>query len=137
MIGNRNNLIVVAIFSIYSFIGIFIYKDYGIGIEEHFQRQNGFHWLSQILNITNFENLKEIVNQKYQNILLNNPDLPKAGFFNFYGILFDLPTALIESLLNIENSKLYFEIRHLLNFIFFFIGSVFFLEFCVKGLILQ
>jgi len=56
--------------------------------------------LSQILNFTNFENLKEIVNQKYQNILLNNPDLPKADFFNFYGILFDLPFKFFATFFN-------------------------------------
>ena len=50
---NRKNLIVIITFSIYFLIGISIYKDYGIGIEEHFQRQNGFYWLSQILNFTN------------------------------------------------------------------------------------
>ena len=132
MTDNKNNLTLVAIFSIYFFIGIFIYKDYGIGIEEHFQRQNGFYWLSQILNITDFENLKVIVNQKYQSILLNNPDLPKSDFFNFYGILFDVPTALIESLFAIENSKIYFEIRHILNFIVFFAGSIFFYKILSK-----
>ena len=123
---SRNNLIIILTFSIYFLVGIFIYKDFGIGIEEHFQRQNGFYWLKEILSFTNFENLKELANQKYQNILLNNPDLPKASFFNFYGILFDLPVAFIEIIFNLESSKIYFEIRHILNFIVFFISSVFF-----------
>ncbi len=34
-------------FSVYFFIGLLIYKDFGIGIEEHFQRKNGFYWLNQ------------------------------------------------------------------------------------------
>ena len=123
---SRKNLIIILTFSIYFLVGIFIYKDFGIGIEEHFQRQNGFYWLKEILSFTNFENLKELTNQKYQNILLNNPDLPKASFFNFYGILFDLPVAFIEIIFNLESSKIYFEIRHVLNFIVFFISSIFF-----------
>ena len=123
---SRNNLIIILTFSIYFLVGIFIYKDFGIGIEEHFQRQNGFYWLKEILSFTNFENLKELTNQKYQNILLNNPDLPKVSFLNFYGILFDLPVAFIEIIFNLENSKIYFEIRHVLNFIVFFTSSIFF-----------
>ena len=112
MFYNKNIFIPLSIFTIYFFVGLFIYKDYGIGIEEHFQRQNGFYWLSYLLTFTNFENLKEIVNIKYQSILYNNPDLPKPDFFNFYGILFDVPAAFIESIFNIQSSKIYFEIRH-------------------------
>ena len=41
-------------------IGLFIYKDFGVGIEEHFQRQNGFYWLNHFLLSTNFDELKLI-----------------------------------------------------------------------------
>ena len=132
MFYNKNIFIPLSIFTIYFFVGLFIYKDYGIGIEEHFQRQNGFYWLSYLLTFTNFENLKEIVNIKYQSILYNNPDLPKPDFFNFYGILFDVPAAFIESIFNIQSSKIYFEIRHILNFIIFFIGAIFFYKILYK-----
>ena len=60
---SRNNLIIILTFSIYFLVGIFIYKDFGIGIEEHFQRQNGFYWLKEILSFTNFENLKELTSK--------------------------------------------------------------------------
>ena len=36
-------------FILYFLLGLLIYKDFGIGIEEHFQRQNGFYWLKEIL----------------------------------------------------------------------------------------
>ena len=113
-------------FAIYLLIGLFIYKDFGIGIEEHFQRQNGFFWLNHFLSSTNFDELKLITYKKYNEILISDPYLPDANFFNFYGIIFDLPLAFIEVLFNIESSKLYFEIRHLFNFLIFFISSIFF-----------
>ena len=120
-----NNIILFSVFSIYLLIGIFIYKDFGIGIEEHFQRKNGFHWLSYLLSFTNFNELTEISNLKYQEIIATN-QLPDINFFNFYGILFDVPTALIEILFGINESKDYFEMRHLFSFIVYFISSIFF-----------
>ncbi len=115
-------------FIIYFLIGITIFKDFGVGIEEHFQRYNGFYWLNHLLSFTNFENFKNLVNLKYQQILLADPDLPDPNFFNFYGIVFDLPLAFVETFFNIENSKFYFEIRHLAIFLIFFISSFFFLK---------
>ena len=41
-------------FSVYFLLGIFIYKDFGIGIEEHFQRKNGFFWLIHFFEFFDF-----------------------------------------------------------------------------------
>ena len=111
---------------LYLLIGLTIYKDYGVGIEEHFQRQNGFYWLSHFLSFTSFDDLKIAADIKYQSILINNPSLPDANFFKFYGIAFDLPLAFIEIFFNKNSSKLYFEIRHLFSFLAFFISSIYF-----------
>ena len=119
-------------FIIYFLIGIIIFKDFGVGIEEHFQRHNGFYWLNHLLSFTNFENFKNLVNLKYQQILFADPNLPDPNFFNFYGIVFDLPLAFIETYFNIENSKFYFEIRHLAIFLIFFISSLFFLKILIN-----
>ena len=97
----------------YFILGLFIYNDYGVGIEEHFQRKNGFYWLKEILSFLNFENISAITLKKYQSILLLNPSLPNTEFFNFYGIIFDVPAAFIEVIFKIEDSKLYFEISYL------------------------
>ena len=42
-------------FIIYFFAGLAIYRDFGVGIEEHFHRQNGFYWLIRILSFLNFD----------------------------------------------------------------------------------
>ena len=117
-------LILISI--VYLLVGFFTYKDYGIGIEEHFQRSSGFHWLNFILESTNFDSLKIIVKNKILEINDFTPDLPSLDIANYYGILFDVPTAFFESLFNIKNPQSYFYFRHLVSFIIFFLSGIFF-----------
>lgn len=128
----KHELFLIIFYSIFILIGLNIYKDYGVGIEEHFQRQNGFYWLNQLLSISNFENFKSLVNLRYNAILVNNPNLPDPNFFNFYGIIFDLPLAFIETYFEIESSKSYFELRHLFTFLLFVLSSIFFYKILKK-----
>ena len=113
-------------FMCYFLLGLLIYSDYGIGIEEHFQRQNGFYWLKKILTFLRLNDLNFLALEKYNAIRSYDPSLPNSEFFNFYGIAFDTPAAFIELIFKLNESKLYFEIRHLLNFFFYFISSIFF-----------
>ena len=107
-------------------MGLLIYSDYGIGIEEHFQRQNGFYWLKKILTFLRFDDLNFLALEKYNAIRSYDPSLPDSEFFNFYGIAFDTPAAFLELIFKFNESKLYFEVRHLLNFFYFFISAIFF-----------
>jgi len=107
-------------FICYFLLGLLIYSDYGIGIEEHFQRQNGFYWLNKILTFFRLDDLNFLALEKYNAIRSYDPSLPDSEFFNFYGIAFDTPAAFIELIFKLNESKLYFEIRHLFNFFFFF-----------------
>ena len=84
------------------------------------------HWLNYFLSNTNFDFLKTIADFKYKEILQNNPDLPDPNLFNFYGIIFDFPLALIETLLKLDDSKSYFELRHFSIFLIFFVSSIYF-----------
>ncbi len=113
-------------FTLYLIIGLSIYQDFGVGIEEHFQRRNGFYWLKYVFSFSGFENFNLLINTKYKEILSSSPDLPDPVFFNFYGIVFDLPLAFIETFFEINSSKAYFELRHLFNFLIFFVSSIFF-----------
>ena len=120
------NFFTYLFFIIYFIIGLSIYKDFGVGIEEHFQRQNGFYWLNHFFSNSNFENLKSIIDLKYKEILELNADLPPADYYNYYGVVFDLPLAFIETIFNLSSSKVYFEIRHIFIFTIFFISSIYF-----------
>ena len=122
----KNNFLFIFFSISYLFIGISNIKDYGVGIEEHFQRSSGFFWLNYILEYFSFDSLKIIVENKYIELKDFSPNLPKMNIANYYGILFDLPAALIESLLNLKNPNSYFYLRHLMNFLFFYVSGFYF-----------
>ena len=66
-IFRENNLIYLLLFlAIIS--GFVIIEDYGIGIEEHFQRKSGFFWLNFLFNFTEFEFLKNQIIEKINEI---------------------------------------------------------------------
>ena len=125
---NKKNSIIFLFFFIYFIVGLKIFKDFGIGIEEHFQRSSGFYWLSYLLEFTNFEGLKALVNQKISDLYKLSPDLPPIEKANYYGIIFDLPMAFIESIFNIKSSANYFYLRHFSNFLIFFLSGIFFFK---------
>ena len=122
----KKKILIPTFFLIYLFIGLFIYNDYGIGIEEHFQRQNGFYWTVKIFSYLGVDSIKIHSLDIYQSIRSYDPNLPDSNFFNYYGITFDTTLAFVETVLKMNDSKLYFELRHLTSFIIFFISSVFF-----------
>ena len=51
----------------------------------------------------------------------------------YYGLLFDLPMAIIECVFSINDSKDYFFLRHLSNFFIFYISGVYFYKILKKG----
>ena len=70
------------IFFIYFFIGISIVEDYGISIDEEFQRFSGFYWLCYVLEFLHFdsaksENLIVYLNSEWQRYL--------GGVFGIWG----------------------------------------------------
>ena len=104
--------------------GLFTFKDYGISIDEEFHRSSGFYWLNYILNFTSFDDFKNLVSMKINQI--HGFTLPLPETYPYYGVVFDLPIAFLEVLFQINDPKNYFYFKHLLNFILFFISSVFF-----------
>lgn len=116
--------IFIFFFIIYFLIGFQLVADYGISTDEEFQRFSGFYWLCYVLDFLPFENLKFVASQKLASI--EGPTLPNPAEFPFYGVIFDLPLALIETVFNINNSYDYFLLRHKVNFLVFFLSSIFF-----------
>ena len=120
----------IIFFYFFSFftIGILTAKDYGIHVEEKFHRSNGFYWLNYVLSFTNLNNLKEISLIKFKSI--SDYTLSSVSHYNKYGIIFDVPAAFIEILLDINEPKKIYQFRHAFSFIFFFISTIFFLKYC-------
>ena len=91
------NYLIFIFFCLYFFIGINIYKDYGITTDEPFQRTAGFYWYLWIINnfsndISNLDYLKNTFNKMEwsQNML-------KGTTFLEYGAIFDLFAVFLES----------------------------------------
>ena len=105
-------------FIFYFLIGLFIYKDYSITPDEPLHRISGFISLQYIINLLQINlNLSSFV----ESIPLLSEDWRKT-----YGVIFDLPAALIEVLFKIEDLKNVFQFRHFMNFLIFFISTIFF-----------
>jgi hypothetical protein len=123
---NSIKIITATYFSIFLFIGILTFKDYGFNIDEKFQRLNGFYWLNYLLNFTNFDGLKISTQEILSSI--NDFTLSDIEYYNKYGVIFDVPTALFEVIFKIKEPINYYYLRHLINFIFFFISSIYFFK---------
>ena len=122
---SKNIYIYVIIFLIF-LIGIYTYKDYGVGIEEHFHRKSGFYWLNFLLNFTDFEFIKKTTEIKLEEIKNFTPRLFPIENFGFYGILFDVPLAFIEVFFEINEPKNYFYLRHFSVFMLFLTSAFLF-----------
>ena len=99
-----------------------IYKDYGFNIDETFQRRSGFYWLNYLSNFFGLDKISLISSQK-----LNTSINFTEPWSDVYGIIFDVPVAIIEIIFSINEPLKIYEMRHFLTFIYFFVGTIFFL----------
>jgi hypothetical protein len=121
---NPHELIIYLVFVAYFILGFSIYEDYGFYIDEKFHRTNGFFWLSYIADFFELEKLKLATTAKMSEIQeFTAPDVER---WNKYGIIFDLPAAYLEIFFGLDEPLKYFQMRHILVFTYFFIGSFFF-----------
>tara|TARA_B100000965_G_scaffold166856_1_gene139107 strand:+ start:1891 stop:3543 length:1653 start_codon:yes stop_codon:yes gene_type:complete len=124
-IFNKNNIIYFLLIIIV-LIFLLTFKNYGIGIEEHFQRKSGFYWLNYLLNFTNFDSLKNLTETKIIEINTFTPNLFPIEEVPYYGVLFDLPLAYIETFFNISDPINYFYLRHVSISAFFLLSGFYF-----------
>ena len=117
--NNNKKLITLAFFFFFLVIGILSYSDYGISIDEDNTRISGFVSLKYVLEIISLEKglkLNEIIN------------VPNINNYNEQGIgvIFDLPMACIEYFFKIDDAREYYLLRHLCNFLIYFLSVYFF-----------
>jgi hypothetical protein len=123
--GQMQNKIcaVFLFFLIYLFIGVAIYKDYGISYDELDQRKTGAvaaAYINKIFKIASVQNIKD-----HNGKTIEIPNL-KDWEDRDYGVLFELVLIVPEFVLKLKDSKIIFEIRHLLTFLTFWVGVIFF-----------
>jgi len=121
---NISKKITFLLFAIFFLIGTITFKDYGISVDEEFQRRVGIYWLNYVLSFTSFYELNNTVAIKLAQI--TGFTLPNVEGNEYYGVIFDLPVALLEIIFQIDDPKNYFYFKHFLNFILFFTASIFF-----------
>jgi len=112
-------------FTLFFVLGICIFKDFGFNIDESFHRRSGFYWLNFLSDFLNLENISNISKEKF---LSSNNDftMPWGPYDKTYGLIFDVPAAYIEIILSLDDPLKSYEMRHLLTFLYFFLGVVFF-----------
>ena len=115
---SKKNLLILFYFSIILLIGIFIFKDYGISIDEDNRRINGFVSLKYIFEIF-FPNSVSKISE-----FIDVPDMNSWKAQS--GVIFDLPVAFIEYFFKIEDVRNIYLTRHLINFLVFFVSVYFF-----------
>ena len=85
------------------------------------------YWLRYLSNFFGFTDLGQISEIKLNSI--RDFTLPSIDNWNLYGVIFDVPAAFLEIILNIDEPIKYYQMRHFLVFIFFLLVQFFFTKF--------
>jgi len=117
----KYKLIVVLFFIVYFFMGISIFKDYGISWDEETNRANGV--FSAVY-----------INKKLGNIISTKNFIPDINAIpnlsewkdKDYGVFFELILIASEFILSLDDSRDIFLMRHFLTFFMFWISIIFY-----------
>ena len=101
-------LITYSLFVFFFLTGVLIFKDYGISTDEDFQCLVGFYWLNYIANFFPGSNFLLDVQNKIKLIGDLTLSVESGETFKYYGIIYDLPLAFIETVFNITDPKNFF-----------------------------
>lgn len=113
--SKSDKLFVLLFFLIYLVLGLSIYQDYGISWDEPISRMNG------LVNLKYLQSFNFFRNDQLAEHLHNIPDL-QTWMDRDYGVAFEVPSVVIELILNLKDDQSIFILRHLLTFLFYFIG---------------
>ena len=121
------NLSIIIFFFTYFIIGLNIFKDYGISTDEPFQRTSGHYWYLWIIEnfFPNYENFSYL-SKNFKNMEWSKDMMD--GSYVSYGVFFDIICAFLEDIFKIKNTQDIYFLRHFLNFLFFFLSSIFFFK---------
>ena len=119
------NIIVFLFFLIIFLIGITVYKDYGLTIDDQIYWDTGEFYYEYVKILFSSDNTG-IVNTNIEKL-----SQEIAGYQVPYvaPVLFELPLVALTKFLNINNSKEIYELCHLVNFLIFFVSLISFFKF--------
>ena len=100
------------------FFGLKISEDYGISVDEDARRKGGQSFIKYIAEAIGVDN----PSFKY----IPEVQETTSGWMAPYGMVFEFATIIIEEMLGLEDEGAVLLLRHKINFIFYFIGVIFF-----------
>ncbi len=110
-------LAVLLFFIVVLVVGIVIHSDYGVSVDEPFQRRH---------SLVNYQYINKVVLNRTIPYLedMNNADLPEYAAKQ-YGVALQLPMVLIEDINHFEMTDFeIYQMRHMYNFLIYFCGLV-------------
>ena len=125
-INLKENLVLALLFVSLFLISTFLYKDFGISIDEDSTRIHGLVSLNYIkillnnyfhLNLNIDENLKKLENYEYKT----------------YGVFFELLALGLENLFSVKGYKNIFYFKHLVTHSFFILSTIFLIKIIYKN----
>jgi hypothetical protein len=119
-----NNSIIYVVFTLIFIIGLVVYKDYGLTIDDEIYRKNGelyFEYIKLLLFTDIPVSIKDLSEK------LIGPNNPFAA-----PILFELPLAFFSFILNKTTTKEIYTLSHLANFLIFYTSLFFFYKLVKK-----
>ena len=129
---NIKNLTIIFFIFVF-FVGLSIFKDYGISLDEQFHKDNASFWHKYIkayILDSNSSIARESESLIEQNIKKGE------GFISAVPSIHPVPIPILYEFLldiiQIESSKSIYQLRHLFNFIIYFVGLYFFYKIVQK-----
>jgi len=115
----REIIICSLIYIVFFNVGVSIFTDYGISVDE---------WDQRVLGFVNLKYIFQIISPESLNILKQIIIVPNISDYseNTHGPIFAVLMAFIEYHFKIEDSQSYYLVRHLINYFIFFIGNIYF-----------
>ncbi|MGB0840400.1 MAG: hypothetical protein ACPGXL_09680 [Chitinophagales bacterium] len=104
-------------FAAFLVLGLMIVDDYGISYDEHIQRKHG---------LISFDYINAAFGHPWgEERLVEDECLPDYIYRN-YGVVFQLSNLILENVLGLEDARDWYLLRHLSNFLLFWVACIFF-----------
>ena len=114
-------IFIYLVFSLIFLVGIAVYEDYGLTLDDEYYRKNGefyYEYIKILFSNKSLYSLKDLE-------LLSHKMLGDNSIIN-HPALFEILLAGFVDLFNIDSSKEIYNFSHLLNFLIFFLSLIFF-----------
>ncbi len=119
----KNNGLVILFFACFLLYGLMTVKDYGVSTDEVIERESSLAAYKYIV-----PSVSDIVTESVD--FTQVPDL-KDYVYRYYGVAVQLPMVFVEHLFGFQlDIRKVFLMRHLANFLAFFLASIFFYLTC-------